>query len=162
MPQKATAWMCNRLYGIWNNMHSRCNNPKYDSYHKYGAKGIAVCAEWAGYKAFERWALDNGYMPHLTIDRIDGTKGYSPDNCRWSTYKEQARNMKSNHYLTVNGRTLIVAEWAEEMGVHPNLIHGRLRDGWSEEEAVLIPVGLGRAARYKYKMFSKEEHTDER
>jgi len=79
-----------RLYNIYNGMKQRCNNPKHNSYSYYGAKGIIV--EWGNFKEFELWALSNGYVNGLEIDRINSTLNYNPFNCRWTTRQIQNRN----------------------------------------------------------------------
>lgn len=83
-----------RLYQIWCDMKQRCYNPKVREYKNYGGRGITVCDEWMNSAAFFEWAKANGYSEKLTIDRIDNDKGYSPDNCRWSTAKEQRHNQR--------------------------------------------------------------------
>lgn len=84
------------LYGVWKNMKARCSNPNIPSYHRYGGRGITVCKEWEeDFSVFRSWAEQEGYYKHskkLSIDRIDNDKGYSPDNCRWTTKLTQSRN----------------------------------------------------------------------
>lgn len=77
---------------FWN-MMARCHNPTSDGFRYYGARGITVCPEWfRNFQAFKLWALSSGYQPRLEIDRVDGSKGYSPENCRWVSHKENMQN----------------------------------------------------------------------
>lgn len=119
----------------------RCLNPDYKYFYLYGERGISVCEEWLGkdgQKNFREWAVNNGYEKGLTIDRIDNNKGYSPDNCRWVTAKEQSYNRRSNKLITIHGKTQTVTEWAKETGIPIGTLQNRLKYGW-EEDRLLEP-----------------------
>jgi len=109
-----------REYMIWQGMKKRCMNPNAINYKDYGYKGITVCEKWMDFIGFyEDMGLSNG----LCLDRIDNTKGYSKDNCRWVTYKQNNRN-KSNNFL-IEGKT--VQEWSEKTKLSPQVIFHRLK-----------------------------------
>lgn len=130
-----------RLYRIRQGMIARCYNENSASYSKYGAKGIKVCEEWLGENGFinfYNWAMENGYEEHLTLDRINPQGNYEPDNCRWSTYKEQANNTKATVFLTYKGETKPASEWSEIVGLSQSCITGRKRKGWTDEECLTI------------------------
>ena len=132
-----------RILGILNGMNTRCYNKGHKDYPKYGGNGITVCDEWQGKdgkQRFYEWAMSNGYRDDLTIDRIDGTKGYSPDNCRWATISEQNRNRATCHYIEYNGEVKTLKEWADIAGLRKDTFRRRVVTyGWSMEEAMSIP-----------------------
>lgn len=131
-----------RIYGIHNGMKNRCYNPNCKDFPRYGGSGITICDEWkneGGAQNFYNWAIANGYDDKLTIDRIDGTSGYSPKNCRWATISEQNRNRKSCRYLEYNGEIKTLKEWADIAGIRKDTFRRRLMYGWSMEEAMTIP-----------------------
>ena len=109
-------------------------------YVRYGGAGIGVCESW---QTFEGFLFDMGEVPDgLTLERIDNSKGYEPNNCKWTTYAEQNRNKSSTKKLTLNGRTQVAADWAAELGLTDSQIYKRIRRGWSDEEVL-----FGRPAR---------------
>lgn len=120
-----------RAYSIWCDMWKRCTNPNSISFQWYGAKGITVCNEW---KSFMQFYIDMGEPPDgLTIDRIDPTKGYSPDNCRWATAKEQAETrLDTVLYCVGEGAEDFVGTLpsvAEHIGIKYKNLYKRIRQG---------------------------------
>ena len=93
MPAKRHGMSHLPIYLNWQTMIQRCENPKHPKYPTYGARGITVCARW---KVFENFYTDMGDRPSpaYSIDRKDNDRGYSPDNCRWATKREQLLNTR--------------------------------------------------------------------
>jgi hypothetical protein len=130
-----------RIYKIWECMKARCGRASVPSFKNYGGRGIHVCDEWINDpKAFVDWALSHGCSPELTIDRKDNNKGYSPDNCRWATYTEQAKNKCNNVFVTINGTTKILADWSKEYKIPWDTLDDRIKRGMSPEDAVNTPL----------------------
>lgn len=126
-----------RLYSIYRGMKDRCYNQNMPEYHNYGGRGITICDEWLNDpSAFFKWSLENGYSDDLTIDRKDNDKGYSPENCRWSTFVEQQNNKSNNTLLTKDGETHTIAEWSRILNISASTISTRLSKGYSDEEAL--------------------------
>ena len=116
-----------RIYTIWRAMRQRCNNPHCINYKAYGGKGIKVCDEWQNPKTFAEWAFANGYSDSLTLDRIDVSKGYTPDNCRWTTAREQSRNRRSNIPITIGNTTKTLTEWCEIFNLDYRMVNARYK-----------------------------------
>ena len=135
-----------RLYNIWKEMKCRCGNIKNKNYKMYGGRGIDVCPEWKkDFMNFYNWAILNGYNSELTLDRIDNNKNYEPLNCRWATYKEQARNRRNTRIIEYQGISLPLSTWCDELSLNYNRVLQRIDAGWSVENAFEKP------ARYKSK-----------
>lgn len=131
------------LYRKWQGMIRRCEKPNSHAYENYGGRGIRVCKEWRdNYLAFYEWAINTGYAKGngLSLERIDNDGDYSPDNCRWATYREQQNNKRRSRFVTYNGKTLTVAQWERETGIKRYTIIGRLNRGWSAERVLTTPV----------------------
>lgn len=84
-----------RFYAAWSGMRARCSNPNHKDFKHYGGAGVTVCKRWGSFENFkaDMWPRPNG----MTLDRKNPFKGYSPDNCRWATHKEQRHNRRDNH-----------------------------------------------------------------
>jgi hypothetical protein len=129
-------------YVAWSSMLSRCLNPKVSSYLRYGGRGVSVCSQWIGKGGFERFFGHVGTRPTAkhSLDRYPNKNGnYEPGNVRWATQVEQSRNTRRNKFLTFQGVSRCVSEWAELLKVHPGRLHNRLSRGWSAERALNTP-----------------------
>lgn len=130
-----------RLHMIWKSMKNRCSANSGKHYKNYKLRGISVCEEWKNdFNTFYEWAINNGYYPTLSIDRIDGTKGYSPDNCRWATAKMQANNIRTNVIITYNGESHTIPEWSQITNIPSYVIRNRRNYGWNVERILTTPV----------------------
>lgn len=127
-------------YSIWSGMRKRCLNTKCYQYESYGGRGINICERWL--TSYTNFLEDMGRCPSPThsIERIDNNKGYGPENCKWATPKEQCRNRRRTRYLTFNGVTQCIKDWAISLNVSPVLIRERLEYGWSVEDALTKPA----------------------
>jgi hypothetical protein len=106
--------------------------------------GIAVCERW---KKFENFYSDMGNRPVGTsLDRIDGTKGYEPGNCRWATNKQQQVNKRTTVWLEFNGKRQCLKHWAIELGIGRACLQDRIKRGWSVERALSTKDGRRKVA----------------
>lgn len=134
-----------RLYRIWRGMRKRCYDKNHHAYLRYGGRGIFVCDAWNNsFVAFSEWAHSNGYQEHLTLERIDNDKEYSPNNCTWATRKVQNNNRSSNKILAFDGISMTQSQWAEAMGLTKNVIHDRLARGWTIPDALTTPIDISK------------------
>ena len=126
------------LYAVWASMVARCENPNNPEYPRYGARGIAVCAEWrASFRNFKA-DMEPTYAKGLSIERADNSKGYYKENCTWATVREQARNRRTNKNLTLNEETKTMIEWCEQYDRDYNSVQLRIQRGWTAEKALAI------------------------
>jgi len=122
-------------YGSWREMRRRCLSPKHKRYADYGGRGLGICDEWSDFEVFLK---DMGPKPPgRSLDRIDNTLGYSPENCRWATVREQNQNQRSNLFVLFRGERIKVAVLADRERVNLKLMRNRIfRKGMSPEEAI--------------------------
>lgn len=122
-------------------MHNRCYNTKQRAYVNYGGRGICVEACWHGKEGYDRFVKDMGYPREgQTLDRKDNNGNYGPSNCRWVGKSEQANNKRNNKWLTANGETKTLAQWAKILNCNSAAILYRLAKGMSEQEALTTPI----------------------
>ncbi len=125
-----------KAYSAWQAMVARCSNPKAHNFEWYGARGIAVCDRWLGSNGYDNFVTDIGVpLPGFSLGRIDNSKGYGPDNCRWETSKEQASNRRPRQPdpNTLKGRALAA-------GLPYHVVYQRIRvHGWPEALALSTP-----------------------
>lgn len=141
-PNKGTHRMSSTpIYKIWEAMRRRCNNPQDEQFHRYGGRGIKVCQSWQ--ESFANFYADMGDIPpKFTIERTNNDGDYEPSNCHWASRKEQARNTRRNHLVTIGNETLPLSEWAERFGLthkQYQTIHARIMTGWNPEVALKTP-----------------------
>lgn len=131
------------LYRKWISMIYRCENPNHIAYKDYGQRGITVCDEWHDYLIFKRWVEDTKPNGEFTIDRIDNSKGYCPENCRWANKKEQANNRRSNVQIEYQGEIHNLTEWSEILGFNYKTVHNRMyKLGWDFEKAISTAIDI--------------------
>lgn len=104
-------------YHIWQAMKARCNNPNALKYYMYGARGVTVCPSWI--TSFENFYADMGDRPakNYSIERLDGSLGYSKENCVWADKTTQANNTRLNRPMTYLGETLNLSQWARKFNI---------------------------------------------
>lgn len=141
------------LYRVWACMIGRCSDPKDAAYENYGKRGIAVCKEWMdSFVPFYNWALESGYRRDLTIERKDNNRGYCPENCKFATRTEQARNTRRNLQILAFGELKTAWRWKEDKRciVPLKLVYERLLHGWTPERALSTPLGPS-SKRYSHR-----------
>lgn len=134
----ASAGLKSRTYYAWSSMKKRCK-PHDKNHHIYSDRGISVCERW---EKFDEFLADMGECPDgYELDRINNEKGYTPDNCRWADEITQRRNQRNIRMYEFNGQDMLLADWANKVGIPGNTLCQRLRRSkWSFEKAVTTPI----------------------
>lgn len=110
----------------YSNMMSRCYNKNHRYFSRYGGRGIEVCDQWKGRP--QQFYADMGDRPaECTLDRIDNDKGYAPDNCRWATASEQARNRVDSLFVTYEGESVDIHEASRKSGINVRTLKDRIK-----------------------------------
>lgn len=122
-----------RFYNIWKCAKSRCHNPNNHGYYKYGAIGITFDQHWHKFENF-RDDMYQSYLDHVqkfgekdtSLDRKNVLKGYSKSNCSWATLLEQGRNKRNTLLIKFRGRSMILSDWAVELGIGYQTLYQRI------------------------------------
>ena len=118
-----------RVWRSWESAKQRCLNPNDNNFPHYGARGIRICDRWS---SFELFLEDMGYPPSTnhTIERIDVNGDYNPNNCKWATSKEQARNKTNNKLYEHDGKKMILVDWSKYLSIRLITLRKRLDANW--------------------------------
>jgi hypothetical protein len=129
-----------RLFWIWSDMRGRCSNSNHRQYRDYGGRGVTVCDRW---QTFSNFAEDMGDRPDgLSLDRVDNSKGYGPENCQWATRQEQNSNRRNCILVDCDGERVTLKEACRRRGLSYRPVVKRIQDrGWPVDLAISTPVG---------------------
>lgn len=129
-------------YISWLAAKKRCDDPTDQYYAYYGERGIEFCNRW---RKFEHFYADMGSRPgpKYSLERIDVNGNYEPNNCKWATATEQARNKRTNINLEFGGKLMCQELWAKETGIPRTTIYNRLKAGWPIEKILTTPPWSG-------------------
>lgn len=123
-------------HNSWKCMRARCYQPKTDGYERYGGRGVTVCDRWRNsFNAFLE-DMKPKATPDLTIERLNNSGHYEPGNCVWASPIDQSANREVTIFMTVKGITKPLTAWCRELGLTRFVVWGRLKKGWSHEQAL--------------------------
>ena len=149
-----------RIHNIWRSIHCRTKDYNKGSKRKsYFEKGIIVCDEWKSYTIFKIWALSNGFKEDLQLDRIDNSKGYNPNNCRFVTPTVNVNNRDVTIMVEYHGVKVALMEICRELGFDKTktaTIYNRVHRGWDGWRAIDTPIRVGNYSRGKNHYQSKK------
>lgn len=148
-PSKAThGFSAHPLYRVWENIYSRCYNPRNKKYPIYGGRGVKVCEEWLKDRStFIKWAIANGWQKGLQVDKdiIAQKMGipallYSPEFCSIVTPGQNSEIKSNCRIIEVNGVSKTITQWGKLLGRDERIILRRIKRGWSIERAATEPL----------------------
>lgn len=132
-----------KAYNTWAKVVRRCTVPSALDYSRYGGRGIKVAPEWQGENGFTNFysCVGDPPTPQHSIERVDNSGDYEPGNVCWATDAEQRRNKRTNHFITFQGQTLCITDWARKIGIKYDTLKNRLNlYGWTIERALTTPT----------------------
>ena len=163
-PKDGDGYQYKREKSTWKGMLSRCHNENNLRYHDYGGRGITVCDSWR--ESFRNFITDMGRAPgkEYTIDRIDNDKGYSKENCRWTTRDVQPRNSRQNHFIQHDGKTLCIKDASDVLGItRGSFTIMRDKKGWTDQQTFDYYLEHGKKSDTpgkKVMLLGEEMHTN--
>lgn len=128
-----------KLYAVHQTMIARCYNPNNHAYDRYGGRGIIVCERWHSFNNFYE-DMVGSYKEGLTLERVNTNGNYEKSNCKWDTYKNQARNTRANRIVSYKEIIAPIAQICESLNKDAKIVYRRIRDGWSVTEAIETPI----------------------
>ena len=136
------------LYKRLADIKDRCSNPNSPAYKYYGGRGVKICDEWlTDFKSFYDWAIANGWEKGKEIDKDKKAKEagvealeYSPQWCSVIDKSENNKYRRSSIFITLDGETKCVKDWAKKYGISRSTITNRIKEGWNNEDAVKKPL----------------------
>lgn len=138
-PQEKHGMTRTSTYHTWMGMKARCHSKTHKDYQYYGARGITVCERWR--RSFKCFLDDMGLRPEgHTLDRIDNNAGYSPENCRWATTREQSNNRRNSLFIEYQGQPRPLVAVAAQLSFPYSLLRHRIKSGWPLERALSEPA----------------------
>lgn len=141
-----------RIYRAWCDMMARCYSKACRNFRYYGAKNVKVCERWHN---FENFLEDMGLPPKgMSLDRINPSGDYEPNNCRWADQETQNRNKRKTKYIEHDGKKLTIGQLAKMYGLCDSVLRHRLRRN-SIEVALNQPVAEIKRYPYKGKMMTR-------
>lgn len=108
-------------YRSWRSMKQRCTNENSPNWKTYGGNGVTVCSKWL--ESFDNFIADMGERPEgYSLERMDVTKGYSPENCKWIPLKDQCKNKRNTVLYEVEGVVMTQADTARFLNLHASTL----------------------------------------
>ena len=140
-------------YAVWIQMNQRCYNKRCRAYKNYGARGVMVCEAWRAKPGEKNATAFRAFLKHVgsrpkgacrqwSIERKNNNGNYEPGNVRWASNGDQSRNKRGNRWLTFEGKTLVVTDWAKLVRVSGSVIYRRLAKGWSVRRTLTTPTRM--------------------
>ena len=125
-------------YSVWRAMLDRCRLPSHHAYKNYGARGISVCESWQ--ESFDNFwtVMGLSYQRGSTLERLDNSGGYTPENCAWRSRRAQCNNRRANRVLETPAGRMTLSEAAQHYGIGRSTLDYRLAQGWLLADALSV------------------------